>query len=371
MFLKTIRLYNFKNYAEVTLYPDPRINCFLGKNGSGKTNLLDAIHYLAFSKSAINTSDSQNIRTQESQFLIKGCFLVNGVEKDVSCAFQLGSKKVLREDNQEYLKFSEHVGKYPVVLITPQDIELIWGGAELRRKFFDTLLSQIDSKYLDNLIVYNHHLKQRNSALRKIAETGISDYTLLESYNQILEATGSYIHQMRKRLLEKFEPLFKDHYEVIAHESSELVEIRFRSDLDAGSLEGQLRNNVQRDILLQRTTAGIHRDDFSFLMNGNEMKKIGSQGQQKSFLIALKLCEFELIAQKKGIKPLLLLDDIFDKLDDSRIKHLMNLVAEGRFGQIFITDARYDRSQQILKEANLEAKVYLVENGNLNTNGKA
>lgn len=370
MFLKALRLYNFKNYSETTLFPDPRINCFLGKNGSGKTNLLDAIHYLAFTKSAINTTDSQNIRIDESQFLVKGNFEINEREKEVVCAFQVGLKKVVREDNQDYVKFSDHVGKYPVVLITPQDIELIWGGGELRRKFFDTLLSQIDATYLENLILYNHHLKQRNSTLRKIAETGITDYALLESYDQRLNASASYIYKARKQLLAEFVPAFKKHYRFIANESTEEVDIQYKSDLEKGSLEIQLKQNVQRDVLLQRTSAGIHRDEFMYLMNGSELKKIGSQGQQKSFLISLKLCEFEVIAQKKGLKPILLLDDIFDKLDDLRISHLMKLVAEGHFGQIFITDARQDRSRQILAESNLQARVFVIENGNLIDDGE-
>lgn len=370
MFLKALRLYNFKNYQEIDLIPDPKINCFLGNNGSGKTNLLDAIHYLAFTRSAINPADAQNIRNSESQFMVKGNFSVSGKDKEVMCAFQVGMKKVMREDNQDYLKFSDHVGKYPVVLITPQDIELIWGGAELRRKFFDTLLSQIDNNYLESLITYTHHLKQRNSVLRKFAETGITDYTLLESYDHKIAVAGTYIHNRRKTLLQQFVPLFKTHYSFIAQESAERVDIQYRSDLDKGDYQTLLRSHIQRDILLQRTSVGIHRDEFLFLMNENELRKIGSQGQQKSFLISLKLCEFEVIAENKGLKPILLLDDIFDKLDDLRINHLMNLVAEGRFGQIFITDARQDRSRKILDEAKLTAKVFIVENGNLISDGE-
>jgi DNA replication and repair protein RecF len=332
--------------------------------------LLDAIHYLAFTKSAINTADSQNIRISESQFMVKGNFALNEREREVMCAFQIGMKKVVREDNQDYVKFSDHVGKYPVVLITPQDIELIWGGGELRRKFFDTLLSQIDHVYLESLIGYNHHLKQRNSVLRKIAETGITDYALLESYDHKLSISATYIYNARQALLHEFVPVFKKHYKFIAHESPERVDIQYKSDLDKGALETQLKSNIPRDVILQRTSAGIHKDEFLFLMDGSELKKIGSQGQQKSFLISLKLCEFEVIAKKKGLKPILLLDDIFDKLDDLRISHLMKLVAEGHFGQIFITDARQDRSRQILAEANLKARVFIVENGNLNADGE-
>lgn len=369
MFLETLRLYNFKNYAEVEFSPDPKINCFLGKNGSGKTNLLDAIHYLAFTKSAINTTDGQNIRFDETQFLVKGRFSVLGRQKEIVCAFQQGQKKVVREDDQDYIKFSDHVGKYPVVLITPQDIELIWGGAEQRRRFFDTLLSQLDRFYLENLITYNHQIKQRNSLLRRFSESGTVDTELLASYDHRICIAGNYIHQSRRSLLQEFIPKFKKHYRFIAQESEE-VEIQYRSDLVQSDFATQLKNHVHRDMLLQRTTCGIHRDDFVFLLNNNELKKIGSQGQQKSFLISLKLGEFEIIAEKKGMKPILLLDDIFDKLDDNRIHHLMKLVADGMFGQLFITDARLDRSSSILKEAGISAKIYVVENGNLTSNGQ-
>jgi len=368
VFLETLRLYNFKNYAEVEIKPDSKINCFLGKNGSGKTNLLDAIHYLAFTKSAINPTDALNIRFEQSQFLVKGRFSIEGRKKEVVCTFQQGQKKIVREDDQDYLKFSDHVGKYPVVLITPQDIELIWGGAEQRRRFFDTLLSQLDRFYLENLIAYNHQMKQRNTLLRRFSEAGNVDVELLASYDHRICIAGNYIHQSRKTLLQEFIPKFKKHYSFIARES-ESVDIQYRSDLEQADFATQLKNHIQRDILLQRTTCGIHRDDFLFLLNGNELKKIGSQGQQKSFLIGLKLSEFDIIFEKKGLKPILLLDDIFDKLDDERIHHLMKLVGEGMFGQIFITDARMDRSHSILKEAGIVAKIFVVENGNLTVNG--
>ena len=370
MFLETLRLYNFKNYAEVEFNPGNQINCLLGKNGSGKTNLLDAIHYLAFTKSAINPTDSQNIREGENQFLVKGRFSVASKPKEVACTFQHGQKKIVREDGLEYLKFSEHVGKYPVVLIMPQDIELIWGGAEQRRRFFDALLSQLDRFYLENLILYTHQLKQRNGLLRMASETGSLDKELLESYDHKICMAGNYIHQSRNKLLDGFLPKFMGHYGLLSQESAEGVDIQYRSDLHQHDFAAQLKSHIQRDLLLQRTTCGIHRDDFSFQLNGNELKRIGSQGQQKSFLIGLKLSEFQLIAENKGMKPILLLDDIFDKLDDQRIHHLMKLVAEGMFGQLFITDARSDRSRHSLREAGIAAKIFVVENGNLTFDGE-
>ena len=368
MFLETLRLYNFKNYAELEFSPDPKINCFLGKNGSGKTNLLDAIHYLAFTKSAINPTDTQNIRFEETQFLIKGRFSMNGRQKEVVCAFQQGQKKVVREDDQDYVKFSDHVGKYPVVLITPQDIELIWGGAEQRRRFFDTLLSQLDRFYLENLIVYNHQMKQRNTLLRRFSESGTVDIELLASYDHRICIAGNYIHQSRKSLLQEFISTFKKHYSFIAQES-EGVDIQYRTDLEQSDFATQLKNHIQRDILLQRTTCGIHRDDFLFTLNGHELKRFGSQGQQKSFLIALKLAEFNYIASRKETRPLILLDDIFDKLDDERIHQLMELICEKKFGQVFITDARPARSIEVLKAAGVLSQNFVVKDGGVQEKG--
>lgn len=363
MLLTKLRLYNFKNYED-TRADFGGINCLLGNNGSGKTNLLDAIYYLSFTRSALNPSDSQNIRFGESQFLIKGTFLRKGTEKEVACVYQ-GQKKTVKEDEQEYQKFSEHVGKYPVVLIAPQDIELIWDGSELRRKFFDTLISQLDKTYLENLIVYANQLKQRNSLLRTFSESGRVDQDLLDSYEQRMVPAAKYIHQGRKEWLVKFLPLFLTHYRFITGQVAEAVSITYKSDLDAMDFGNLLKRNLSRDLLLQRTTSGIHRDDFLFTLNDHELKRVGSQGQQKSFLIALKLAEFQCIAEGKEIKPLLLLDDIFDKLDDHRIHQLIQLVAQGMFGQLFITDARQGRSRDILKQAGIDAKIFLVENGNL------
>jgi DNA replication and repair protein RecF len=362
VFLQKLRLYNFKNHEEVTLIFEDKINCFLGKNGSGKTNLLDAIYYLSFTKSAINPYDLQNINHGQTGFLIKGNFNVEEKQKEVVCSFQQGEKKIVREDEQESSRFSEHVGKYPVVLIAPQDIELIWDGSELRRRFFDSLISQLDRLYLENLIVYNHQLKQRNSLLRAFAEQGKVDSDLLETYDATLAQAAEYIHKIRKELLVEFIPKFNQHYDFLVQEAEEKVDIQYKSDLAGADFISLLRKNRSRDLILQRTTAGIHRDDFLFTLNGQELKRVGSQGQQKSFLISLKLAEFQTIAERKNLKPILLLDDIFDKLDDSRIHQLMKLVNQGMFGQMFITDARQGRSEQILKEAGITARLFVLEN---------
>ena len=370
MLLQRLQLFNFKNYEEGELLFSDRIQCFLGNNGSGKTNLLDAIHYLAFTKSAVNPSDGQNIRLGQPQFIVKGDFLMDGKQKrEVVCSFQQGLKKVVREDGQDYLKFSEHVGKYPAVLIAPQDIELIWDGSEMRRKFFDSLISQLDKTYLENLIVYTNQLKQRNSLLKMFFESGKVDHDLLSTYDAQIISAGKFIYKLRKNFLTEFLPAFKQHYHFLAGDATEEVSITYRSDLETYDFEELLKRNFQRDLISQRTSSGIHRDDFLFTLNNGELKRFGSQGQQKSFLIGLKLAEFQCIAERKGFKPLLLLDDIFDKLDDLRIHKLMLLIAKGEFGQLFITDARHGRSKEILTEAKLKAQLFTVENGKLRTDG--
>jgi DNA replication and repair protein RecF len=321
------------------------------------------MHYLSFTKSAINPTDAQNIKLGESQFMVKGNFLVNEKSREVICSYQQGQKKTIREDGLDCVKFSEHVGKYPVVLIAPQDIELIWDGSEVRRKFFDSLLSQIDHQYLESLIVYTTFLKQRNSALKMFAERGNVDRDLLAGYDQKIIPAATTIFKKRKEFVGEYIPAFQKHYQNLSDSKSEKMDIQYKSDLDGIDFAEMLQKNLQRDLILQRTTSGIHRDDFIFLLNNNEVKRYGSQGQQKSFLIALKLAEFDMIAEKKKFKPLLLLDDIFDKLDDQRINKILKLVSEGMFGQLFITDARPDRCQEILKEIDLRAGIVMIEDG--------
>jgi DNA replication and repair protein RecF len=368
MFLQQLHLFNFRNIKEAQLSFADRIICLLGKNGSGKTTVLDAIHYLSFTKSAINPADAQNIRHGEQQFVIRGKFEEQQTTAEVTCAYTTGQKKIINEDGRDYAKFSDHVGKYPVVMIAPQDIELIWDGSELRRKFVDSVLSQLDKTYLENLIVYNYQLKQRNSLLKSFAEVGRADQDLLASYDHRLVPAAHYIFEARASFFKFFIPFFRDQYRYLVGIVGEEVSIEYQSDLREKDFARLLSQNLQRDVLLQRTTTGIHRDDFDFRINGFELKRHGSQGQQKSFLIALKLAEFQAIADKKKFKPILLLDDIFDKLDDERINQLMRLVAQGQFGQLLITDARAARTLQIMETEKLNATIFRVENGKV-TNG--
>lgn len=371
MLLTKLSLFNFKNYEELQLEFNGDIQYFLGKNGSGKTNLLDAIYYLSFTKSAISASDNHHIRSGENQFLIKGDFTKGQNHHQVVCSFQQGMKKVIREDEQECAKLSTHIGKYPVVLVAPNDIELIWDGSELRRKFFDSLLSQIDKNYLENLIQYVQYLKQRNSLLKLFSERGSVDRDMLDAYDQKMVPAGNYIHLKRREFMAEFLPIFLKHYQFLIGDSVETPQIQYRTELDETGFNDLLIKNLKRDVLMQRTCSGIHRDDFLFSLNEIELKRYGSQGQQKSFLVALKLAEFQIISQYKGLKPLLLLDDIFDKLDDERIHKLMNLVADNTFGQLFITDARVARSRGVLDHLGINAAIFEVKDGTLSKlNGK-
>ncbi|MFZ5973514.1 MAG: DNA replication/repair protein RecF [Bacteroidota bacterium] len=363
MRLQKLQLYNYRNYEDLKLDLEGEVFCLLGKNGSGKTNLLDAIYYLSFTKSFLNATDSFNVRTGESVFSIKGHFVRDNREAEVFCSMQAGSKKIVRENGNDYQKLSHHIGKYPVVLVAPNDIELIWDGSEVRRKFVDGLISQIDGAYLEQLIVYNHYLKMRNAALKQFAERGKTDYDLLETYNRPLAAAGDFIAQTRRQFLDVLRPALQKFYRFLSNNPAETTDVQYKTDADQATMAALLHANLARDLAMQRTSTGIHRDDFSFLLDGQELKRFGSQGQQKSFLIGLKLAEFEIIHQKKGFKPLLLLDDIFDKLDDDRIARLIQLINEETFGQLFITDARPDRTRELVRHVTRQMRKLLVEAG--------
>jgi len=362
--LKKLSLYDFKNYEEAHFTFDSKVNCFLGKNGVGKTNILDGIYYLGFTKSALNGVDAQNVKHDKNQFIIKGQFYRDNQNAEVICSYSIGSKKYIREDGSDTKRLSDHIGKYPIVLVAPNDVELVWGGSELRRKFFDSLIAQLDKNYLEHLIIYTNQLKQRNSLLRLSADRGL-DHDLLDTYDQKIVQSGNYIHQKRAAFITSFLPLFRGHYGFLSGEAEEEVDIQYKSDCTDQDFGVILKKSLKKDLIIQRTSVGIHRDDFVFTLDGFELKRIGSQGQQKSFLIGLKLAEFQSIENIKKIKPLLLLDDIFDKLDDERIHKLVTLVVDGTFGQLFITDARPDRSRGLLKEADVDAELFLINAGKL------
>lgn len=360
MFLQKLQLFNFKNYAETSIDFSSRVNVLVGKNGSGKTNLLDAIHYLSLTRSAFCT-DNYAIRMGEQFFFVKGLFQSGKTIGEISCSIQTGSKKVFKEGVNEYSKLSDHVGKYPVVLIAPDDTELVKEGSEERRKFFDSIISQLDRQYLEALIQYNYALRQRNSLLKMFAETNSFDGLALESYDQVLIKSGDVIFRKRKEFISEFIPAFQKYYQFIVADEEAVLE--YKTELDRIDFREGLNANRQRDLYLQRTNFGIHRDDFHFLLGGGELKKLGSQGQQKSFIIALKLAQFEILKNHKGFKPILLLDDIFDKLDDGRIAKLLDLIKKDELGQLFITDARPDRTRELLEQVNVSATIFTVDKG--------
>lgn len=363
MHLEKIQLLNFKNYPECNLQFSTAANVFVGKNGSGKTNLLDAIYSLSFTKSAFAANDVQCILSGQNFFMVKGHFTKEGKVRELVSSVQLGNKKIFREDQQDYQRLSEHIGKYPVVLIAPDDVDLVRESSESRRKFFDSIISQFDKEYLDSLIHYNQVLKQRNSLLKMFQERGAADWIMLDSYDQVLIKLGKIIFERRKVFVEEFLPVFKKFYRFLV-DDAEITNLQYVSELQKTDFAEGLFKNRQKDVVLQRTNFGVHRDDYQFTIEGSDLRRLGSQGQQKSFVIALKLSQFEIIYNHKGFKPLLLLDDIFDKLDDFRIARLLDLV-KSDFGQLFITDAHPARTSELLKTIGVSNSLFEVEKGNI------
>ncbi len=346
MHLRELQLHNFKNYEEATFTFSPGINGIVGKNGAGKTNLLDAVYYLCMTKSAFQNTDQANWRFGETFFTIEGTIEHGDVPVHLHLSFSRERGKVLKLNKKAYTKVSEHVGKFPCVLITPNDSDLAREGSELRRRFFDTILCQLNKVYLEQLMRYNRLLQQRNSLLKQIAERR-QDVSMLEIYNEQLASPAHFIAEERAKFTEKFLSVFLENYRFISC-SNEVVSLTYQSALNETlSFVSLMQQNQSKDLALQYTSQGIHRDDFIFEINGNPLKKFASQGQQKSYTIALRLAQFEILTQQTGIKPLLLLDDIFDKLDDERITQLMLLMSGGRFGQVFITDARPERTEKL------------------------
>lgn len=362
MLLENLSLLYFKNYEEADISFSPHINCFIGENGSGKTNLLDAIYYLSMSKSAFTASDLQNIKQDEEFFMVRGRFRMQNHQHTIQCTFRAGQKKLVTHNKIPYEKVSEHIGRYPVVLISPYDTDLIREGSEERRKYFDSLLSQLNHDYLETLIHYNYLLKQRNSLLKQFADRHYFDRDYLQILDEQLVPAGEKIAQVRQDFLAGFAPIFLQHYQHLT-DSRESVQLQYKSQLPGANFALLLEQAQRKDLLLQRTTVGPHKDDFIFLMNGWPIKSYGSQGQQKSFVIALKLAHFEVVSRHKGRKPLLLLDDIFDRLDERRITKLMQLVANHTFGQLFITDSHLDRTDRILAGLSESIARFHVANG--------
>jgi len=364
MHLKNIQLVQFKNFSKVQLSFSSEINCFLGLNGSGKTNLLDAIHYLCLTKSAFNSVDTQSILHGHHFFSVKGEFQKEEKIPEIHCLLEEGKKKQVFNNGKAYTKMSEHIGLLPIVLIAPDDTQLIKGGSEDRRRFFDSLISQVDSLYLEKIIRYQHFLKQRNALIKRFSESNHIDTVLLEPYDKELIELSQWISTKRNEFLTLYTPLLHQHYAEISGKREE-IQVSYESEVLEPAFPTHFKSSLRKDLFLKRTTRGIHKDDFDFQISGFPIKKFGSQGQQKSFLIALKLAQFQIFKELKQTKPILLLDDIFDKLDDFRIKKMINLVADKEFGQLFITDARPERSMEILAGVSSHTTYFEVREGNV------
>ena len=358
MVLDRLILSNFKNYAEADIMLCGNVNCFVGNNGAGKTNLLDAVYYLSFCKSFFNPVDSQNIRLGQDFFAIHGHY----GDDVASCILRKGQPKQMRWNKKTCKTLMEHIGRVPLVMVSPGDQVLITGGSDVRRKFVDGVISQTDRTYLDHLLQYTKALEQRNRLLKQMWEDRLWDEGIVSVYDEQLIRNGEYLYQARQQFIDDFRPLFDSYYHAIAGAGEPGVVAYQR---DPRPLDQQLSESRQADKYAQYTTCGPHKDDLLFAFDQEQtLKRFGSQGQQKSFALALKLAQFQYINDRMGVKPILLLDDIFDKLDMLRVKQLIALVGSDRFGQVLLTDTQPGRVQAIFDELpQLEHRLFDVNNG--------
>jgi DNA replication and repair protein RecF len=357
MYLRKISLFNYKNFSDAAFEFDSKINCFTGRNGIGKTNVLDAIYHLAYGKSYFNPLAVQNVKHGEEFFVLDGEFEKDSRTEQVVCSMKKGQKKILKRNGKPYDKFSDHYGFIPLVIISPSDRDLITEGSETRRKFVDTVISQLDPHYLQDLIAYQKVVVQRNALLKYFAANRTMDKETLGIYNEQLNALAQPIFEKRKKFLADFIPIFNKHHHAIT-DSAEKVQLVYQSDLTDKNYLELLEEVFDRDRLLQYTSAGIHKDDLSFEIDDHPIKKFGSQGQQKSFLIALKLAQFDFVKKKSGENPILLFDDIFDKLDEFRVGKIVEMVNNEDFGQLFISDTHAARTEEIVKSTHQSYKMF-------------
>lgn len=361
MILKRISILNYKNLEQVELDFSAKMNCFIGQNGMGKTNLLDAVYYLSFCKSATNPIDSQNMMHHQDFFVIQGFYETeSGDAEEIYCGMKRRQKKQFKRNKKEYTRLSDHIGFIPLVMVSPSDAELISGGSEERRRFMDVVISQYDKEYLEALIRYNKALQQRNTLLKN--EQGF-DEELIEVWEEMMAASGEVVYRKRCAFIEEFIPIFQTFYSQISQNKEE-VGLVYESHAQQGNLVQLLKESRQRDRIMGYSLKGIHKDDLLMQLEDYPIKKEGSQGQNKTYLIALKLAQFDFLRRTGShTTPLLLLDDIFDKLDASRVEQIVKLVSGDKFGQIFITDTNRDHLDQIMQKIEGEYKVFSVEDG--------
>ena len=359
VFLKKISIINYKNILEKEFELDPKINCFVGDNGVGKTNILDAIYHLSMGKSYFNVKNDQLINRGKDYMLVDGVFELNNKNESIVFSLKIGEKKVLKRNGKPYKKFSNHIGLIPVVLISPYDNDLINEGSSERRKFIDSIISQNDKEYLINLIAYTRVIQNRNRLLKQYNRSVDFDLDTIKVYDDQIYKLSEPIFKARDKFIKEFTPLVLEKYKHIS-DDKEKISIEYKSDLINNHIENLIKDSFQKDVILQYTSVGLHKDDFVFNIDENRIKRFGSQGQQKSFLIALKLAQFDYLKNETGNSPILLMDDIFDKLDLMRVKRIVEIVNSTNFGQLFLSDTDKERIEKVLSSLNLSSKIFEV-----------
>jgi len=359
VFLKKISIINYKNILDKEYELDPKINCFVGDNGVGKTNILDAVYHLSMGKSYFNVKNDQLINRGKDYMLVDGIFELNNKNESIVFSLKIGEKKVLKRNGKPYKKFSNHIGLIPVVLISPYDNDLINEGSSERRKFIDSIISQNDKEYLINLIAYTRVIHNRNKLLKQYNRSVDFDLDTIKVYDDQIYKLSEPIFKARDKFIKEFTPLVLEKYKHIS-DDKEKISIEYKSDLINNHIENLIKDSFQKDVILQYTSVGLHKDDFVFNIDENRIKRFGSQGQQKSFLIALKLAQFDYLKNETGNSPILLMDDIFDKLDLMRVKRIVEIVNSTNFGQLFLSDTDKERIEKVLSSLNLSSKIFEV-----------
>ena len=359
VFLKKISIINYKNILDKEYELDPKINCFVGDNGVGKTNILDAVYHLSMGKSYFNVKNDQLINRGKDYMLVDGVFELNNKNESIVFSLKIGEKKVLKRNGKPYKKFSNHIGLIPVVLISPYDNDLINEGSSERRKFIDSIISQNDKEYLINLIAYTRVIQNRNRLLKQYNRSVDFDLDTIKVYDDQIYKLSEPIFKARDKFIKEFTPLVLEKYKHIS-DDKEKISIEYKSDLINNHIENLIKDSFQKDVILQYTSVGLHKDDFVFNIDENRIKRFGSQGQQKSFLIALKLAQFDYLKNETGNSPILLMDDIFDKLDLMRVKRIVEIVNSTNFGQLFLSDTDKERIEKVLSSLNLSSKIFEV-----------
>ena len=357
MRLEELSLMNYKNIDSKNFVFKENIICLVGDNGVGKSNILSSIYHLCFGKSFINSSSVSNIKFGTKFYVINGIFIKNNLKEKLNFSYKKGKIKVFKRNGKVYKNISEHIGQFPLVIVSPYDNDIISGGSVHRRNLMDGIIGQTDSKFLNDLIIYKRILTQRNALLKMNYEKRTLDVGVLDIYDEKLINLGNRIHKKRKSFIKTFSNIFKSYYLFIS-ENKESVEINYKSQLNNHNYRDLIKNSFERDLSFQFTTKGPHKDDLEFLLNGFQIKKFGSQGQQKSLLISLKLAQYEFLKKYLDLKPLVLLDDIFDKLDHKRVELIMQLIEDNYFGQIFITDTDKNRVTKAIETTNLTYKIH-------------